>query len=113
MDRIYFDYASTTPVDPEVIQAMTPYFSDQFGNPSSPHVFGQNAQKALEDARSMVAQFIGAQSHEIIFNSGATEANNHALFGIVRTLKDKGKHVVVSAIEHHSVLEPIEYYRQP
>ena len=80
MDSIYLDYASTTPVDPEVIKAMEPYFFERFGNASSPHRIGREAQKALEDARSKVADFLGAKPEEVVFNSGATEGNNHALF---------------------------------
>ncbi len=109
MERIYFDYASTTPTDPRVIAAMDPYFYAQFGNPASPHAFGREALKAFENAREIVARSIGAQPEEIIFNSGATEGNNHALFGIARGLKDKGKHIVISAIEHHSLQAPAGY----
>ena len=109
MHKIYFDYASTTPVDPEVIAAMQPYFHERFGNASSPHTYGQQAQKAVEDARECLARFIGAQPGEIVFNSGATESNNHALIGVARAQRNKGKHMIVSAIEHHSVLEPAEY----
>src|SRR3989338_395903 len=111
MQKIYFDYASTTPVDPEVMDSMAPYFHDRFGNASSPHFFGQEAQKALEDARECLARFIGAQAGEIIFNSGATEANNHAVIGVARASRNKGKHIIVSSIEQHSVLEPVEYLR--
>lgn len=109
MERVYFDYASTTPTDPRVIAAMDPYFYTQFGNPASPHAFGREALKAVEDARQSVARSIGARPEEIIFNSGATEGNNHALFGIARSLKDKGKHIVISAIEHHSLQAPAGY----
>ena len=109
MERIYFDYASTTPTDPRVLEAMRPYFGERFGNPASPHAFGREAAKALEDARGVVAGSIGAQPEEIIFNSGATEGNNHALLGIARSLKEKGKHIVVSAIEHHSLEAPAAY----
>lgn len=109
MERIYFDYASTTPTDPYVIAAMDPYFYAQFGNPASLHAFGREALKAMEDARQSVARSIGARPEEIIFNSGATEGNNHALFGIARGLKDKGKHIVISAIEHHSLQAPAGY----
>jgi len=109
MQRIYFDYASTTPVDPEVIAAMTPYFHGKFGNASSPHFFGREAQKALEEARECLAGFIGAGTEEIVFNSGATEANNHAVIGVARAQRDKGNHIIVSSIEHHSVLESIAY----
>jgi cysteine desulfurase len=111
MERIYFDHASTTPVDPAVVAAMTPYFTEQFGNVSSPHAFGRSAHKALEDARGILAKFIGAQSEEIVFNSGATEANNHAIIGIARAQKNKRKHFIVSSIEHHSVLETVEYLK--
>jgi len=111
MERIYFDHASTTPVDPAVVAAMTPYFSEQFGNVSSPHAFGQVTHKALEDARERLAKFIGAQNEEIIFNSGATESNNHAIFGVARAQKNKGKHFIVSSIEHHSVLEAVDYLK--
>jgi len=111
MQKIYFDHASTTPVDPEVIEAMTPYFYERFGNASSPHYFGQEAQKTIEDSRETLARFIGAQPGEIVFNSGATEANNHAVIGIARAQRNKGKHIIVSSIEHHSVLEPIEYLK--
>ena len=111
MERIYFDHASTTPVDPAVVAAMTPYFSEQFGNVSSPHAFGQATHKALEDARERLAKFIGAESEEIIFNSGATESNNHAIIGVARAQKNKGKHFIVSSIEHHSVLETVDYLK--
>ena len=116
MEYIYFDYASTTPTDPRVIEVMQPYFYTQFGNPVSPHAFGREAQKAMEDARQSVARSIGAEPEGIIFNSGATEGNNHALFGIARACKDKGRpacpagrHIIISAIEHHSLEAPAEY----
>lgn len=107
MDKIYFDYASTTPADPEVVKAMQPYFSQRFGNPSSPHVFGREAKKAVEDSRETLAGFLGARPQEIIFTSGGTESNNHAIFGMTRSLKKRGNHVIVSRIEHHSVHEPV------
>ncbi|VAX36795.1 Cysteine desulfurase [hydrothermal vent metagenome] len=109
MEKIYLDYASTTPVDPEVLQAMEPYFYENFGNVSSSHFFGRQASKSLEDARDVLAQFIGAQSQEVIFTSGATEANNQAIIGVARSLKSKGKHIIISSIEHPSVLAPVEY----
>ncbi|MBI3618203.1 MAG: cysteine desulfurase [Candidatus Omnitrophica bacterium] len=109
MQRIYFDYASTAPADPRVIEVMQPYFYTQFGNPASPHAFGREAQKVMEDARQSVARSIGAQPEEVIFNSGATEGNNHALFGISRSCKDKGRHIIISAIEHHSLEAPAGY----
>lgn len=109
---MYFDYASTTPTDPLVIQAMTPYFFEKFGNAASPHRFGQEASSALEASRENVARFLGAHPQEIIFNSGATEGNNHAISGIVYRQMEKGEHIIVSAIEHHSVFEPIEHLRK-
>lgn len=109
MDRIYLDYAATTPVDPDVITAMTPYFHEHFGNASSPHSMGREANKAIEDARANVAEFVGAQAGELIFNSGATEGANHTIYGVAQSLRGIGRHIVVSAIEHHAVLEPIEY----
>ena len=112
MEKIYFDNASTTPVDPDVVGAMMPYFNERFGNASSPHAYGREAHKALEEARECLADFIGANSDEIIFNSGATEANNHAIIGVARSKRNKDKHIIVSSIEHHSVLEPIEYLRK-
>jgi cysteine desulfurase len=112
MKRHYFDYASTTPVDPLVIKAMEPFFFEKFGNPSSPHTIGREAQNALESARETVAHFIKAKPEEIVFNSGATEANNHAIFGVARSLKSKGNHLIVSSMEHHSVLEPMDQLKK-
>lgn len=109
MERIYFDYAATTPTDPEVLEAMRPYFFDKFGNPSSIHFFGQEAKKAVETARVRVASFLGAKPEEIIFTSGGTEANSTALFGVVGANAPKGNHVITSALEHHAVLEPLHF----
>ncbi|HBR14413.1 MAG TPA: cysteine desulfurase NifS [Candidatus Omnitrophica bacterium] len=109
MEKIYFDYASTTPVDPEVVQAMMPYFFEKFGNAASPHAFGREAQKALEEARETLAGLIGAAPEEIVFCSGATEANNHAILGVARANPEGSKHILVASIEHHAVLEPVKY----
>ncbi len=109
MNKIYFDYASTTPVDPAVIEAMQPYFFEKFGNASSPHSMGREAKKALEHSREVLAAFIGAKAEEIVFTSGGTESNNFAILGITRALKYKGNHLIISKIEHHSVLEPVLY----
>ena len=103
---IYLDYAATTPTDPLVVDAMKPFFFEQFGNASSPHRIGQQARKAVEDSRKILADFIGAKSSEIIFTAGATESNNQAILTMALSLFNKGRHVIVSAIEHHSVLEP-------
>ena len=110
MSRIYLDYSSTTPVDPAVLRAMLPYFSDNFGNPSSVHSFGQNAQRAVDSARQKTADFLGSLSQEIIFTGSATDANNLAILGIVGQIRRQRPkqplHIIVSAIEHESVLAP-------
>ena len=110
MSRIYLDYSSTTPVDPAVLRAMLPYFSDNFGNPSSIHSFGQEAQKAVDVARQKTADFLGSLSQEVIFTGSATEANNLAVLGIVGQIRRQHPkqplHIIVSAIEHESVLAP-------
>jgi len=107
--KVYLDYAATTPVDPEVIKAMQPYFSEKFGNASSLHRFGQEAKKALEDSREALASFLGAQPEEIIFTSGGTESDNTALFGAAYALRGKGSHIVTTVIEHHAVSEPCKF----
>lgn len=112
MKKIYFDYASTTPVDCEVIKAMEPYFFKEFGNPSSPHHFGREAKKALENSRETLVGFLGAKPEEIVFTSGGSESNNHAICGIARSLKERGNHLILSKIEHHSVLEPALYLQK-
>lgn len=109
MKRIYLDYAATTPCDPEVIKAMEPYFFEKFGNPSSIHTFGQEAKKAIEDARQTVADSLGAKPEEIIFTSGGTESNNAAIEGVAHALEGKGRHIIISAIEHHAILEPAKF----
>jgi cysteine desulfurase len=102
--RIYLDYAATTPVDPRVIKAMTPYLSGKFGNPASLHYFGNEASEALEKSRSFIAKAMKADSKEIVFTSSATESNNTAMKGIAFANKDKGKHILISPIEHDCIL---------
>jgi cysteine desulfurase len=102
---IYLDYAATTPVDRAVMEEMLPYFSEVFGNPSSSHGLGRQARQALEGARSKIAAFLGARHDEVFFTSGGTEANNAAIMGIAGANKARGNHIVISAIEHHSVLD--------
>jgi cysteine desulfurase len=107
MKPIYLDHHATTAVDPAVLDAMLPYFRERFGNPSSKaHVYGEEAHAAVETARNALALFIDAEPEEIIFTSGATESNNLAIRGGARSLSGGGRHVIVSAIEHASVLEP-------
>lgn len=109
MKRVYLDHSATTPVDPEVAALMMTYYTEKYGNPSSVHGFGREAKQALEQARSQVAELIGATSAEVTFTSGGTEADNLAILGIAEALRKKGKHIITSCIEHHAVLETCEY----
>ncbi|MEN3202727.1 MAG: cysteine desulfurase NifS [Atribacterota bacterium] len=101
---IYLDYNATTPCDPRVVEAMLPFFSEFFANPSSLHRPGQEARRAIERARSTIASFLGAKEEEVIFTSGGTESSNLAIRGVAQALRKKGTHLVTSAIEHHAVL---------
>jgi cysteine desulfurase len=106
--RIYFDHHATTPVDPAVVRAMVPYFTERYGNPASrAHSFGQEAASAVEEGRAQVAALIGASPEEIVFTSGATESNNLALRGVLGSLRGRGRHIVASVLEHPAVLEPL------
>jgi len=109
MRRIYLDHAATTPTHPEVVKAMLPFFTDAFGNPSSIHSYGQEAKGAVEEARTKVAELIGARSEEIVFTSGGTEADNYALKGIAYANEHKGNHIITTSIEHHAVLEVCKF----
>ena len=102
---IYLDYNGTTPHDPEVIAAMRPYLETEFGNPSSSHWYGLGPKKAVEAARSQVAQALNCRPGEVFFTSGGTESNNHAIRGTARALHHKGNHIITSAFEHPAVLE--------
>lgn len=104
MKRIYFDHAATTPVHPQVVEAMLPYIKEHFGNPLSLHEFGREPKRAIEEARGKVASLIGARPEEIIFTSTGTEANNFAIKGIALMHQQKGRHIITSSIEHHSVM---------
>ncbi len=109
---IYMDHAATTPTDPEVVEAMLPWFTDQFGNPATLYTIGGIAARALEEARASVAKNLGAQPDEIYFTSGGTESNNWALKGTAEAQHRKGKHLISSTVEHHAVLEPLEYLQK-
>jgi cysteine desulfurase len=109
MRTIYFDYNATTSLDPCVRDAMLPYLSDYFGNPSSVHHVGRKARAILDDARDRGARVLGCKPSELIFTSGGTESTNQAIFGTARLLKTKGKHLITSAIEHHAVLHCCQY----
>lgn len=108
---IYLDHSATTPVDPRVRDAMLPYFTEVFGNPSSLHRFGQNALAAVDDARQTIADILGAQTREIIFTANGTEANNLALRGIalaMRTQDALRNHIITTPVEHHAILRTCE-----
>ncbi|MEI8123583.1 MAG: cysteine desulfurase family protein [bacterium] len=105
MKRIYLDNASTTPIDPKVLGVMLPYLTDKYGNPSSIHYEGRVAKKAIEESRERIAKIVGIKKDGIIFTSGGTESDNLAVLGIARANKEKGKHIIVSAIEHKAVLD--------
>src|SRR5438445_7115141 len=104
MNRVYLDYNATTPVEPEVLDVMLPYFSAEFGNAASIHTPGQRARAAVETAREQVAALLGARPQEIVFTSGGTESDNHAIFGIVRNASGATKHIITTQIEHEAVL---------
>ncbi|MQY59758.1 MAG: cysteine desulfurase NifS [Clostridia bacterium] len=109
MRRIYLDYNATTPLHPGVLEAVLPYYKSVFGNASTIYSFGQEARKAIDDAREALACLIGAEPEEIVFTSGGTEADNFALKGVASALKGKGGHIITSSIEHHAVLFACKY----
>src|SRR6266566_863356 len=104
MNRVYLDFNATTPVEPAVLDAMLPYFSADFGNAASIHTVGQRARAAVETARDQVAALLNARSQEIVFTSGGTESDNHAIFGIIRSTPGATKHIITTNIEHEAVL---------
>jgi cysteine desulfurase len=106
MDKkpIYFDHAATTPLDKRALEKMLPYFTDIFGNPNSQHAYGREAVKAVDQARDTIASIIGAKPSELYFTSGGTESDNWALRGVCNAYKDKGKHFIISPIEHAAML---------
>lgn len=106
---IYMDNAATTRVAPDVLKSMLPYFSENYGNPSTIYSLGQAARKAVSEARDSIASVINAKSNEIYFTSGGTEADNWAIKGTCEAYQDKGKHIITSAIEHHAILHTFEY----
>lgn len=106
MNSVYFDNASTTPVDQRVMEAMIPYFTDQFGNANSAHQLGRNSKVAIEDARELIARLIGAEPSEIIFTSGGTESDNAIIKGVIAA--SRKKEIITSPLEHHAVIHPSE-----
>lgn len=107
--RVYMDYAATTPMKKEVLDAMLPYYNDLFGNASSVHAFGREVKGCLDEARDQVAKLINAQSSEIYFTGGGSEADNWAIKGVAFANKAKGNHIITTKIEHHAVLHTCEY----
>src|SRR4030067_1312078 len=109
---IYLDYNATTPIDPEVLKTMMPYLKESFGNPSSNHTYGEVAKEAVYEARKKVADLIGSEPNDIVFTSGGSESNNHAIIGTALANRKKGKHIITSRIEHPSVLETLHYLEE-
>jgi cysteine desulfurase len=112
MKRVYMDYAATTPVDPRVFEIMKPYFSKKFGNSMSLYYLGREAKDALEASREKVAGLMNADVNDVIFTGSATESDNMALKEIAFANKEKGKHIIVSAIEHHAVLDTAKWLQK-
>ncbi|MGE5552007.1 MAG: cysteine desulfurase NifS [Bacteroidota bacterium] len=113
MRRVYLDHAATTPVDPRVFEAMRPYYTEKFGNPSSIHWYGREARAAIDQARLDVARLLGASDPaEIIFTSGGSEADNMAIKGAAHALRGKGKHLITSGVEHHAVYDAMGYLKK-
>ena len=104
MEQIYFDHAATTPLDKRVLDKMAPYFTENFGNPNSQHWYGRQSVKGVDQARDTVAKLINASPNEIYFTSGGTEGDNWVLRSVCKTQKQKGKHIIISKIEHAAML---------
>ncbi len=107
--RVYLDYSATTPMKKEVLDEMLPFFNVQFGNPSSIHCFGRENKSAIDKSRGIIAKTLNARTEEIFFTGGGSEADNWAIKGVASALKDKGKHIITTKIEHHAVLHTCEY----
>lgn len=108
MRNVYLDHAATTPVHPAVLEAMLPFFSAKFGNPSNLHDMGREAKNAVEEARAKTGELIGARADEIFFTASGAESNNFAIKGLAQANSQKGKHIIVSQLEHFSVLHPVK-----
>jgi len=106
---IYLDYNASTPIDPAVAEAMRPFLQERFGNPSSSHRLGRREREAVDAARAQVADLLGCTPGEVVFTSGGTEANNHVIKGVAHTLRDRGGHIITSAVEHPAVINPCRY----
>ena len=106
--KVYLDYAATSPMDPQVLEAMLPYFKEKFGNASSLHSWGQEARAAIDEAREQISRILSCQQQEIIFTGTTTEADNLAIFGVAKVSLPKGNHLITSPIEHHGALDVFE-----
>src|SRR5919197_3727294 len=112
MQPIYLDYNATTPVNPAEAEAMQPYITMHYGNPSSAHAYGRTAKAAVEEARGRVADLLGCTAGEIVFTSGGSESNNTVLKGVAYTYRHRGDHVITSAIEHPATINPCRFLEQ-
>jgi len=106
---IYLDYNATTPVDPAVVDAMEPYLREHFGNPSSDHAYGYRTRSAVQTAREQLAALLGAAPEEVIFTGGGSEANNLAIKGVAYALRERGRHIITSAVEHPAITGPLRF----
>ena len=106
---VYMDHAGTTPLAPEVLRAMTPYFTELFGNPSSIHAVGQQARYALDEARERVARVLNCRPREVVFTGGGTESDNAAIVGVATALQETGNHIITTSVEHHAVLHTCQH----
>src|SRR4030043_178046 len=109
---IYLDYNATTHIDPVVREVMLPYLGEYFGNPSTPHAYGQPVKEAVEHARQQTASLIGAVPEEVVFTSGGSESDNHAIIGTALASSYKGKHIITMSIEHPAVLNTCRYLEE-
>ncbi|MCG6982181.1 MAG: cysteine desulfurase [Deltaproteobacteria bacterium] len=112
MKPIYLDYNATTPIDPEVVEAMRPYILECFGNPSSSHWYGTQSKNAVETARNQVANLLNCNPDEVVFTGGGSESNNYAIKGVAFANQERGKHLITSSIEHPAVIEVCKYLQQ-
>lgn len=112
MTPIYLDYNATTPIDPEVAEAMLPFVYQHYGNPSSSHALGVTAHAAVEQARVQISEMLGCHSKEVVFTSGGTEANNYAIKGVAGAYRAKGDHIITSSVEHPAVIEVCRYLEE-
>src|SRR3990172_7358343 len=107
--QVYLDHAATTPVHPKALEAMLPYFSEQYGNPSSIYSLAREARKALDGAREVVSGILGCKPNEVLFTSGGSESDNTAIKGAAFAAKSGGNHIITSSVEHHAVLHTCQF----